>query len=83
VLLLRAIRGGEGRGGSRAGLDVKRQLLQEEIVLCLVEGLEWLGPLQDRLQAVELLVQPSEEVHNKGAVIDVCAEVVEVVVHGL
>jgi hypothetical protein len=38
VLLLRAIRGGEGRGGSRGGLGVKRQLLQEEIVLCLVEG---------------------------------------------
>jgi hypothetical protein len=83
VSLLRAIGGGEDRGRSEGGLIVERQLLQEDIVPHLTKGREWLGPHQDHLQAIELLVQPPEEVQNKSAVIDVRAEVAEVIVHGL
>jgi hypothetical protein len=61
VSLLRAIGGGEDRGRSGGGLIVERQLLQEEIVPHLTKGREWLGPHQDHLQAIELLVQPLEE----------------------
>jgi hypothetical protein len=57
LALLWATGGGEGKCGSRGGPGVECQLLQE-IVSYLTEGREWLGSLQDRLQAFKLLVQP-------------------------